>query len=142
MTWLVATLSLALPWVALAAGGIGLVLAVRGEQWTGWSLIGLGGVLVVADILIDLVFAHSPMAVSAEPALNRPAEQLVGRVLILVEPIAAGRGRARAGDSLWVVRGPDLPAGRQIRVVGVKGEELLVAPVIEGEPPGGREGSG
>lgn len=41
----------------------------------------------------------------------------------------AGRGKIKAGDSLWLVSGPDLPAGSQVRVTGQDGVVLRVEPV-------------
>jgi len=58
--------------------------------------------------------------------LNRRAEQLVGRVVALDQPIVAGTGRAKVDDAFWVVAGPDLPAGTPVRVVAVDGMTLKV----------------
>jgi hypothetical protein len=33
------------------------------------------------------------------------------------------------GDSVWIARGPDLPAGARVRIVGAKGTVLEVEPV-------------
>ncbi|MGE8281029.1 MAG: NfeD family protein [Stenotrophomonas sp.] len=66
---------------------------------------------------------------SDQPLLNRRAEQLVGRVLELEQPIIDGSGRAKADDALWVVAGPDLPSGSRVRVVAVDGMTLKVQPV-------------
>lgn len=63
-----------------------------------------------------------------QPLLNRRDAQLVGRVVALEEAIVAGRGRARIGDSLWTVAGPDLPAGTRVRVTGSSGSALSVEP--------------
>jgi inner membrane protein len=64
-----------------------------------------------------------------EPLLNRRAEQLVGRTAVLDEPIAEGRGRIRIGDTVWKVRGPDVPAATRVRVTGADGSELIVDPL-------------
>jgi membrane protein implicated in regulation of membrane protease activity len=63
---------------------------------------------------------------SDRPLLNRRAEQLIGRVVTLDQPIRDGRGRAKIDDSFWVVAGPDLPAGATVRVVAVDGMTLKV----------------
>ena len=63
---------------------------------------------------------------SDQPLLNRRAEQLVGRVVLLDRDIAGGRGRAKVDDAFWVVEGPDLPAGSAVRVVAVDGMTLKV----------------
>jgi membrane protein implicated in regulation of membrane protease activity len=37
-------------------------------------------------------------------------------------------GKARLGDGVWKVSGPELPAGTRVRVVGVDGVVLKVLP--------------
>ena len=63
-----------------------------------------------------------------EPRLNRRGEQNIGRRYVLAEAIVNGRGKARVGDSLWLVSGPDLPVGATVEVVAVEGNTLLVKP--------------
>ncbi len=63
---------------------------------------------------------------SDQPALNRRAEQLVGRVVPLMDGIESGRGRVQIADAFWDVEGPDLPAGTRVRIVGARGMTLLV----------------
>ena len=63
---------------------------------------------------------------SDKPLLNRRAEQLVGTVALLDQPIAGGRGRVKIDDAFWMVEGPDLPVGTQVRVVAVNGMTLKV----------------
>jgi len=43
-----------------------------------------------------------------------------------------GEGRVRVGDSVWKVRGEDLPAGTKVAVKGVDGTILLVEEVRNG----------
>ena len=67
---------------------------------------------------------------SDQPLLNRRAEQFVGRRYVLDSAIVNGQGKARVGDSVWLVEGPELPAGAPIEVVAVNGTTLKVQPVI------------
>ena len=65
----------------------------------------------------------------SSPRLNRRGEQNIGQRYVLTEAIVNGRGKARVGDGLWLVSGPDLPAGSTVEVVAVDGNTLLVKPV-------------
>lgn len=61
-----------------------------------------------------------------EPLLNRRGEQMIGRTATLEEAIREGYGRIRIGDTLWRVKGADIPAGNRVRVVAVEGGDLVV----------------
>jgi len=63
---------------------------------------------------------------STAQLLNRRAEQLIGRRYVLDSAIVNGQGKARVGDSLWLVQGPDLPSGATIEVVAVDCSTLKV----------------
>ena len=58
--------------------------------------------------------------------LNRRAEQFIGRRYVLDTAIVNGQGKARVGDSHWLVAGPDLPVGETVEVVAVEGTTLKV----------------
>jgi inner membrane protein len=60
------------------------------------------------------------------PALNERATGLVGRNLTLMEAIHNGQGRAKLGDSVWLVEGPDMPTGSMVVVTEVNGAILTV----------------
>ena len=66
---------------------------------------------------------------SDQPALNRRAAQLVGRIVPLERAIERGTGRVQIADAYWEVSGPDLPAGASVRIVGVDGMALRVEAV-------------
>ena len=83
-------------------------------------MLGAGVALLVADVLIDFVWAHPAVSRSDQPELNRRGAQLIGRVLVLAEAIEGGRGKVRVGDTLWPVEGPDAPAGAEVRVTAAK----------------------
>lgn len=63
---------------------------------------------------------------SDQPALNRRAEALVGRVVPLDQAIVNGHGRVQIADAYWDVTGPELPAGTAVRIVAARGMSLLV----------------
>lgn len=63
---------------------------------------------------------------TGELALNRRAEQYVGREFTLETPMVNGRGKIRAGDTSWIIEGEDMPAGAVVQVVGTSGVILKV----------------
>jgi inner membrane protein len=123
--WLVAFVSLVLPWAAAILGLFGLWQVARGEH-VGWWFVALAGSLLIADILIDFVWAHPAVVKTDQPDLNQRPVQLLGRVATVEEAIAHGRGRVRIGDTLWMAEGPDLPAGSEVRVTAAHGVVLKV----------------
>ena len=86
------------------------------------------GLMLIADVLIDLVWASPAVLATDQPDLNQRAAQLVGRVVVLEEAIVHGRGKARIGDTVWAVEGADAPAGAQVRVTEARGTVLRVEP--------------
>ena len=63
---------------------------------------------------------------SDQPALNRRAAALIGRVVPLERAIVDGRGRVQIADAFWEVSGPELPAGAPVRIVGADTMTLQV----------------
>ena len=127
------------PWGWVIAGLLlmGLELLAPGAfmVWLGLAALVTGGLLFLVRMPVEvtlLVFAAlavlavllgrrlvGPPRQSGESALNDRAAKLIGRTFVLEEPISEGRGRVRVDDTLWRVEGPDLPAGAQVRVVGM-----------------------
>jgi len=117
-----------LPWAGLAAGLVGAWQIAQGDR-SGWWLVGAGAAMLIADVVIDFVWAHPSVSKSDQPDLNRRAEQLIGRVLLLEEAIEGGRGKVRVGDTLWLAEGAELPAGTRVKVTGVRRDALQVEAV-------------
>lgn len=65
------------------------------------------------------------------PIINERARALVGRTVVLDEPIVSGAGRVRIDDTVWRITGPDLPAGTRVRIAGADGTRLGVEPAPE-----------
>ena len=133
-------------WLWLIAG----MLLIAGEALApGVFLLWIGAAAVATGLLaatVDLSFAWSLLffAFSAggavfigrrvygsangerdEPFLNRRADALVGRTFTLNQPIAGGVGVISVNDTQWRLRGPDMPAGVRIRVVGIEEATFL-----------------
>jgi len=111
-------------WFAAAAAVIGLLLAVIPIPWQ-WQLIGFGVLGVVALLLFRSYRQKHPQS-DEQPNLNLRGHQYIGSELVLIEAIEQGSGKARLGDGVWKVSGPELPAGARVRVVGVDGTILKV----------------
>ena len=112
-------------WFGLAAGLTGLImLVIPGLGWGPDVAIFL--VLAVACVAIGRAVMHRGASKSADPALNRRGERYVGRRFTVETPIVNGRGAIKVDDSIWRAAGPDMPAGRQVKVVGVDGSILKV----------------
>jgi membrane protein implicated in regulation of membrane protease activity len=112
-------------WMGIAAAAVFLTV---------WAFEGM---TVLAQIILFVVLSFVSIQVyrtwfrkrgrqSDQPMLNRRAEQLVGRVVELEQAIVDGHGRAKVGDALWIVAGPDLPAGSRVRIIAVDGMTLKV----------------
>ncbi len=138
------------PWNWVAIGLVLLVLeiAIPGVflLWFGMAAILVGALSIMlanaafwpweAQILVFIVlslvlaFYGKRMMdkgdVTDEPLLNKRSEQMIGRTATLTEPIAEGYGRIRLGDTLWRVKGPNLPIGARVKVAAVQGNELVV----------------
>lgn len=126
--WLIAFISLLLPWAGIALIAFGawrMAEAGRSEAW----IAGAGVALIVLDVIIDFVWAHPAVSPSDEPHLNSRAAQLKGRTFNLTTPIEGGRGAVKCDDTVWQVEGPDMPAGQRVRVVGASGMLLQVEPL-------------
>lgn len=112
-------------WMGFAATAVFLVV---------WAYDGLAVLMqVVLFVLLSFVsiqiyrtWFRRRARPSDQPLLNRRAEQLIGRVVVLDQAIANGAGRAKVDDAFWVVAGPELPAGSHVRVVAVDGMTLKV----------------
>lgn len=64
-----------------------------------------------------------------ESLLNRRAQQVIGQVITLDVPIVHGHAHVTIGDSKWRVKGPNLPAGADVKVVDVEKNMLIVVDV-------------
>jgi hypothetical protein len=111
-------------WLAGAAALTGLATWALDLPWQAQMIT--FAVLAIASILAGRRFLKRHPIQTEDNGLNRRADRLVGQVVELVEPIHHGRGKAKVGDSPWLVTGPDLPKGAQVRIVAVDGVTLTV----------------
>jgi len=111
-------------WMGIAGICTGLIAFVQPIDWP-WLWLIFGALSLVSIGLWVRFARHRPDATD-RPLLNRRMAQMVGREGVLDQPIAQGVGRLALGDTIWRISGPDLPAGRRVRVVGADGAVLRV----------------
>jgi membrane protein implicated in regulation of membrane protease activity len=113
-------------WFAISAAFIGIVMVAFDlpwqYQWLGFAILGF------AALLLFRVYRKRYPDEVEQPHLNQRGVQYIGSELVLVEAIEQGQGRAKLGDGVWKVEGPELPSGARVRVTGVNGAILTVEP--------------
>ncbi len=114
-------------WLGIAAGATGLIVLVFPNLGMETQLV-LFAVLSIVAVIAWRRYREISVPESDQPNLNRRGRQYVGREFTLDTPIVNGVGKIDVDDSTWRVRGPNLPAGSQVRVTNVDGVLLLVEP--------------
>lgn len=139
LAWLIFAAVLAL--AELMMPGIFLVFVAAGAAVTGVVTLIIPGFVPTFQVAVFIVATSAAVGLgrswylrnpvpSADPLLNDRVARLVGEIVTVVEPIAAGKGKVRVGDSEWLACGPDLPIGTRVRIVGAVGTALTVEPVV------------
>ena len=114
--------------VACGAAVAGLVLLVAADVSLEVQLVVFAIVSVASAVVLRPLLRKLQIVPVGEGGLNARGDSMVGKIIVLDQPILAGRGRARIGDGSWTVVGPDMVTGARVRVVSVNGTELTVAP--------------
>ncbi|GGE05777.1 membrane protein [Tsuneonella deserti] len=147
MDWLT-DLDAAWAWVALGLALAAFEMVVPGVYliWLAVAALITGALAFVFDVglplqVVEFVFL-SLIAVytarrmvtdkpieSSDPMLNNRMARLVGQTGTVAVPIEHGEGRVNQGDSQWPARGPELPAGARVRIIGFDGGTLVVEPL-------------
>jgi membrane protein implicated in regulation of membrane protease activity len=112
-------------WLGLSAVAVGVLSLLIAWPWQ--AQLVTFAVLAIASIIVWRRLSPKTEELAAQPFLNRRADSFVGRAFTLEKPIIDGNGTVRIGDTIWQVRGPDLPAGSRITVTGADGATLVVA---------------
>ena len=115
-------------WLGLATLLVGIFLLAWPETPFAYQLLAYAGFSLLSVFAWFHWLKREPAA-SDKPSLNRRGEQLIGRRAPVVDAIVNGRGRIKIGDGTWAVRGPDLPAGHMVEVIGADGTLLDVTPI-------------
>jgi len=115
-------------WIGIAALLVGaLALQLSGVMALGWQVqVLLFLLLSLAAVYVGNRINKSRRDDTDEPFLNQRGSQLIGRTALLEEPLSEGVGRVRLDDTTWRIRGPNLPVGSRVRVVGADANVLIV----------------
>ena len=115
-------------WLSAAALAVAAIAwRYPGLAWENQALI--FAVLAVASVVLGRTAFGRVASGGSDKRLNRRAESYIGRKFTLDGAIIDGRGRLRVDDTVWLVTGPDLPTGTQVRVTGADNTLLRVEPV-------------
>ena len=115
-------------WLAAAALGVAAIAwRYPGLAWEYQSLI--FAALAIASVAFGRTAFARTRLLESNKRLNRRAESYVGRMFTLDGAIVDGRGRLKVDDTVWLVSGPDLPAGTHVRVIGAESTVLQIEPV-------------
>lgn len=135
LAWMVLAVVLGL--AELAIPGTYLVFAAMAAAIVGVATIALPVLPVTAQLVLFGFWSVVTSLIAyrwygnrggdtSDPMLNDRAARLIGEIVTVTEAIAQDRGRVKLGDSEWMARGPDLPAGTRARVIGVEATAVLV----------------
>lgn len=111
-------------WFAASATVVGALVLIVPVPWQLQLLI--FAILGVVACLVYRRYRGTKDLDSDAPQLNKRAAQYIGQAFTLLEPLSGGSGKVQVGDSIWLARGPDAPAGARVRVVSVAGSVLQV----------------
>ncbi len=112
-------------WTGIGAFFTGLLVLLKPD--IDWSLqLTSFAIFSLISIVIGRKWLKKSPIESDEPLLNRRAEQYLGRVATLIEPIVNGVGHISLDDTRWRIEGPDLQPGDQIKVTDMNGSSLVV----------------
>ena len=114
----------ALVWLGGAAFLVGLASFIFPIGLNGQ--LGLFAALAVVALGIAFYLRRRGKLDTPATAVNQGAARFVGTRATLDQPIVDGVGRMHLGDTVWAIKGPDLPAGAQVVVVGMDGATLVV----------------
>jgi membrane protein implicated in regulation of membrane protease activity len=115
-------------WIGVAAAGVGILTYILPSLY--WEIQFLS--FAVLSVLTALYWWRRQRSVqrkSDQPGLNMRGSELIGHTFVVQESIVNGRGKIKVGDGVWMVVGPDTPAGDRVRVTAQDGTILHVVVV-------------
>jgi membrane protein implicated in regulation of membrane protease activity len=113
-----------LVWIGIAAIVTGLFAILFGIGIAGQ--LGLFALYAILAVMVGRRFYAVKELEHSGPGLNNPSARLIGRRVIVVQPVDEDSGRVRVGDSEWSARGGPPQPGDRVRITGVEGNCLIV----------------
>jgi len=118
-------------WIALSAALVGLLAWLTPVFSLPWQAT-IFSILAVSSAFLWRYYLQKNPKRSANPTLNRRAEQYIGRIVTLSEAIQNGQGRIHVDDTVWRVEGQvDMPIGSRVKIIGVDGTILKIKAISE-----------
>jgi membrane protein implicated in regulation of membrane protease activity len=117
-----------LVFLAFAAAVTGVFLLLFPDLPVAAQLLSFAAWSAVAVSIGRRWYRENPVD-NTDPLLNHRVARLLGETVTVVQAIDGGTGRVKVGDSEWIARGADAPAGARVRVVGADGTTLKVEPL-------------
>lgn len=131
-------------WWILGALLIGLELLIPGVYiiWFGFSALILGvihfflpltftlqillfAILSLIMALVGIRFYRKGQKDIHSGTLNLArGSEYIGETFQLEKAVTNGVGQLPIGDSVWIIKGPDLPAGSRIKITHIEGNSL------------------
>ena len=88
----------------------------------------LFAVYAALAVMLGRRFYAQPDTPDQMLGLNDPGTRMIGRNLVVVDPVDEHGGRVRVGDGEWSARGGPAAVGDRVTVVSVDGNCLIVEP--------------
>lgn len=79
-------------------------------------------------VLLGKRFYAQPDTAEQQLGLNDPSRRMIGKSVLVVDPVDEHGGRVRVGDGEWTARGGPAAVGERVIVVAVDGNCLTVEP--------------
>lgn len=114
-------------WIGIAAAAVGFLLLLIPAMPLEVQLV-IFGIMAVVAVVVWRQYRETHPPESEQPLLNQRGLQYNDRIFTLDHPIINGVGKVVVDDSTWRVKGPDLAAGKRVRVIGVDGTVFIVEP--------------
>lgn len=120
--------------IGAAAIATGLLSLLLGLPLT-LDLLAFAIFTFVAVKFVGRRFYASRYDISTDPLLNDRVARMLGKVVVVVEPVDLNGGRVRVGDGEWSARGGPADIGERVRIVDVEGNCLKVEAEHRLPPP-------